>query len=121
MGIIKKYSEIVSNKPLIVILFCLLMTIVFIYGATLVKTQTMEYKNMLPQGIDEIKAINMIGSEFNNSGNQLIFVIELDSQEINSTEPKDVRDYRIALYLNEQKKKLVNKKCYWNIKLCNIN
>lgn len=106
MGLIKKYSSVVSTKPFLVILFCLFLTILFVYGATLVKTETMEYKNMLPQGIDETKAINFIGSEFSSSGNQMVFVIELDSQEINSTEPRDIRDYQIAMYLNELGEKI---------------
>lgn len=101
MKIIEKYSSVISTKPWLVILFCIILTIIFIYGSTLVETQTMEYKNMLPKGIDEIEAINLIGSEFDSSGNQLVFVIEIDSQEISSTEPRDVRDYKIALYIDE--------------------
>jgi len=101
MKIIEKYSNVVSTKPWMVIIFCIILTLILIYGSTLVEMQTMEYKNMLPQGIDEIESINFIGSEFDNSGNQLVFVIEIDSQEINSTEPRDIRDYKIAMYINE--------------------
>ncbi len=106
MGLIKKYSELVSDKPILVLLFCLIFTLILIYGATLVKTETMEYRNMLPQELDEIKSINLVGNEFNSSGNQIIFVIETDPKEINSNEPREVRDYKVALYVEELGEKI---------------
>lgn len=106
MKIIDTYSKIVFNHPWMVILFCIIISIVFIYGAMNTQTSSMNYQDMLPSNLDEIKAINLVSDEFISSGSQLLFVIETDPNYLDSDEPRDIRDTRVINYLDELSQKI---------------
>jgi uncharacterized protein len=100
MMILDKYSKIVTKHPFAVIIFCLIISAFFIYGAMQTKTSSMNYGDMLPEKLEEIKASELIKDEFPTSGAQLLFVIEINPNEINSDEPNDIRDVRVAEYID---------------------
>jgi len=97
--ILKKYGSIVANHPLAIIVVVVLITAVALIGVSSLKMESMDMKDMLPEDIPAINAINFVEDEFGGTDSGII-VIEIDPKQNNSDEIRDVRDYRVMNYLD---------------------
>lgn len=102
---IEGYGRFVAKRPYIVLGIVLVLTLVCFIGASLVKTKGTSYKDMLPENVDEINTMNFIGDEFGLSAESITFVIETNPLYYESDEVRDIRDPRVAEYIDilEQK------------------
>lgn len=98
-GIIKKYALFVTKNPFVVIVLAILITIFAIHYSGMIKNESVDYKNILPESIEVIKANNIFEDNFGTTDTVSV-VLELDSQVIGSTEPKEISDYRIIEYMD---------------------
>ncbi|MDD3159515.1 MAG: MMPL family transporter [Candidatus ainarchaeum sp.] len=108
MKIVNNYSRFLAHHPWTILLVGLLLTGLFIYGATLVQMESIDYSKAIPSNYKEIKAFNFIKDEFGTTGSALTFVIRLD-EENGESEINDIRDVKVLNYINlisEKSKKI---------------
>jgi len=103
--IVERYAEFVAKKPQIILGFIIAFTLISFVGMSLVKTEGMSYKDMLPENVEEIDAINYISDEFGTSGESVIIIAEINPKYANSNEVRDIRDPEVIKYTDilEQK------------------
>ena len=103
--IIERYAEFVAKKPQIVLGVVIVFTLISFVGMSFVKTEGMSYRDMLPEDVEEINAINYIADEFGTSGESIMIVAEINPKYANSNEVRDIRDPEVIEYLDilEQK------------------
>ncbi|MCD6367464.1 MAG: MMPL family transporter [Candidatus Aenigmarchaeota archaeon] len=103
--IIERYAEFVAKKPHIILGVMIVFTLISFVGMSLVKTEGMSYKDMLPENVEEINAINYIGDEFGTSGESVMVVVEISPKYANSNEIRDIRNPEVVEYIDilEQK------------------
>ena len=103
--IIERYAEFVAKKPQIILGVVILLTLISFIGMTLVNTEGMSYKDMLPENVEEINAINYIGDEFGTSGESVMIIVEINPKYVNSNEVRDIRNPEVIEYIDilEQK------------------
>ncbi len=109
MKAVERYARLVARRPGLLIAVLMLFTFVSLFGMSLVRTQGMSYRDMLPQNIKEIKAINYIGDEFGTSGESIILAISTGPGVSGSDEARDVRNPDVMAYADilEQKIRMV--------------
>lgn len=98
-NLIPAYSRIVSNHPYIVLAIALLITGLALVGSSKVQTESMNYKDMLPDDLEVITALDYINDQYGGSDSATI-AIELLPNYKNSDEPRDVRDPKVIAYVN---------------------
>jgi len=98
-NIIQTYSKSVSNHPYIVLAITLLITGLALLGASNIQTESMDYKDMLPDNLEVITALDYINDQYGGSDSATI-AIELVPNYKNSDEPRDVRDPKVISYIN---------------------
>ena len=103
--IIEKYAEFVAKRPQIILGTVILLTAISFMGMGLIKTEGISYKDMLPENVEEINAINYIGDEFGTSGESVMIIAEINPKYANSDEVRDIRDPEVIKYIDilEQK------------------
>ncbi len=103
--IIERYAEFIVKRPQIILGVVILLTIISFMGMTLVKTEGMSYKDMLPENVKEINAINYISDEFGTSGESVMIIAEINPKYANSNEVRDIRNPEVIEYVDilEQK------------------
>jgi len=103
--IVEKYAEFVVKRPRMILGAVILFTIISFIGMSLVKTEGMSYKDMLPENVEEINAINYIGDEFGTSGESVMIIVEINPKYANSNEVRDIRNPEVIEYIDilEQK------------------
>lgn len=97
--LIKLYSAFVANHPYIILLIVIIITGFAFVGAGKIQTESMDYKDMLPDDIEVMVALEVIGDQFGGSDTVMI-AIELEPQYMNSDEPRDIRDPEFIKYLD---------------------
>jgi predicted RND superfamily exporter protein len=98
-GIIDRYSEFVVNHPFIVLVIAMVLTGISVWASGFVTTTDMNYKDMLPEDREEIKALYFVSDEFVSSSDSVSIVVEIDPHYQNSTEPRDVRTIETLEYM----------------------
>ena len=103
--IIERYAEFIAKKPQIILGVIIAFTLISFVGMSLIKTEGMSYKDMLPENVEEINAINYIGDEFGTSGESIIIIAEINPKHANSSEVRDIRNPEVVEYIDvlEQK------------------
>lgn len=99
-NLIYSYSKFVSNKPHVILIMSLIISGIMFYGFINLKTNSMDYEDMLPQKNPVVDSFNIISEEFGGE-NSAIIVIEIDNSVSNSNEPIDVRDPRVINYIDK--------------------
>jgi len=98
-NIIKSYSGFVANHPYVILFLVLIVTsFAFVYAGN-VQTESMDTKDMLPDDIEVMVALDTIDNQFGGSDSVMI-AIELKPEYKNSDEPRDVRDPDLINYIN---------------------
>lgn len=103
---IEKYANFVTKKYRTIILLSIVITLIMFFGFTMIKTESMTYKKMVPTWIPTLKALNFIGDEFGQSGQSAIIIIEVDPAYDNSAEIRDVRDPKLIEYMDTLEQKI---------------
>jgi len=103
--IIERYAGFVAKKPQIIFGVVIVFTLISFVGVSFSKTESMSYRDMVPENIDEINAIYYIGDEFGTSGESVMIIAEINPRYANSNEVRDIRDPEVIEYLDilEQK------------------
>jgi len=103
--IIERYAEFVAKKPQIILGVVIVFTLISFVGMSFVKTEGMSYRNMLPENVEEINAINYIADEFGTSGESVMVIAEINPKYANSNEFRDIRNPEVVEYIDilEQK------------------
>jgi len=96
--IINNYASFIARHPWIIILIVLLISIVSFHYAQTIKTKSMDYKTMLPDNLEVIKAMDLLDDDFGGS-NSVMFAIELNPED-NYSSIKDIRDPKVIKYMN---------------------
>ncbi len=97
--LIKLYSGFVANHPYIILLIVIIVTSFAFVGAGKIQMESMDYKDMLPDDIEVMIALDVIGDQFGGFDTVMI-AVELDPQYKDSDEPRDIRDPEFIKYLN---------------------
>lgn len=93
------YGKIVANKPWIVLIVTVLLTIVMFYGMTQIKNQDVDFETILPEDLEEMVAFQRLNNEFGERSSALIYV-EVSPESLGSDEPQDIRDPRVLDYVD---------------------
>jgi uncharacterized protein len=93
------YGKLVSTKPLITLILAILVTVAMFAGMSRVEQSDINFRTVLPQDIEELKAFNLLEDEFGDRSGAKIFVY-LDPSIPNSNEPTDIRDLEILNYVD---------------------
>jgi len=103
--IIERYAEFVAKEPQIILGVVIVFTLISFVGMSFVKTEGMSYRDMLPENVEEINAINYIGDEFGTSGESVMIIVEINPKYANSNEVRDIRNPEVVEYIDilEQK------------------
>ncbi len=103
--LIERYAEFVAKKPHVILGLVIILTIVSFEGMSLTKSEGVSYKDMLPENVKEIDAINYVNDEFGISGESIMIIIEINPKYANSNELRDIRDPKVIEYIDilEQK------------------
>ena len=104
-GAVEKYARFIAKKPEVILIAVVLFTLISFIGMGLNKTESMSYRDMVPENVEEIDAIFYIGDEFGVSGEQAIVIAEINPKYPNSGEVRDIRDPEVieCLDILEQK------------------
>lgn len=105
-SIFSKYSDFLVDNDVSVLIISLSIIIVFSISALGVEITAPEYDDMVPDGIESIEAMEFIEDEFGASGETANILIEVDPRNVNSTEPRDIRDPEVLRYMNTIQQKL---------------
>ena len=97
--IIKIYSKFVSDHPYIILLLVLILTSFAFIGVGKIEMESLGYEDMLPDDIEVMIALNVIGDQFGSTDSVMI-AVELEPQYKDSNEPRDIRDPNFINYLN---------------------
>ncbi len=96
--LIERYADFVAKKPHVILIIVVILTLISFVGMSLVKTEGMSYKDMLPENVEEIDAINYIADEFGTSGESAIIILRTNPNYVGSNEIRDIRDPRVVEY-----------------------
>jgi len=99
MGLINQYAELVTNKPVLVLIIALVFTGAMLYSVTKLQMINIDYEDILPEGNEVIDAFDFVKNEFGGLDSAII-VIEIDPSSANSNEPSDIRDPRVMRYID---------------------
>jgi len=94
---IEKYSHFLVSKPLLVIGIILILVFFSTIFAGRIENETTNYSNSLPDDVPVILANNIFSDNFGSTESASI-VIELSSNNLNSNEPRDIRNSEIITY-----------------------
>lgn len=95
--IINAYARFLSEHPVLIFIIMLSLTIGAIDQAQHVDIGESDFKDFFPNDLEVIKALDDIENAF-GSTDQANYVIYLDPNNIDSNEPRDIRDPKILEY-----------------------
>ena len=95
--ILNAYAKFVSKHPIIVLLIVVFISVIAIQQAQSVQTKSMDYKDMLPDNLEVIKAMDLLNDNFGGSDSAM-FAIELYPEDKESA-IKDIRDPEVIKYI----------------------
>jgi len=96
---INSYARFVAHHPVIVILLAVMLSVVAIQQAQTIQTKSVDNKNMLPDNLEVMKAMDLLDDQFGGTSS-MMFALELDPVDINSS-IKDIRDPRVLDYMDK--------------------
>ncbi|MFH1642121.1 MAG: efflux RND transporter permease subunit [Nanoarchaeota archaeon] len=96
--IVKNYSGFVSYHPYLMVLLVISISVFAVFEAKNIQMKSMDYKDMLPDDIEVMKTLEIIGDEFGGTDSAMI-AIEVVPNHKGSDETRDVRDPDIIKYL----------------------
>ena len=101
MKVLKKlvdtYARVVSKHSVIVLLLVIFILLIAFQQAKNVHTKSMDYKDMLPDDLEVMKAMDLLNDNFGGSDSAM-FAIELDSEN-NESKIDDIRDPEVIRYI----------------------
>jgi predicted RND superfamily exporter protein len=99
--IIENYSNILTERPFIVLAVITAVTVLMASGATSVETVEQNNEDLLPDTIESVDAFDIIGAEFGQSGGGSTYTILIETapNHKNSNEIRDVRNPRLLNYM----------------------
>jgi predicted RND superfamily exporter protein len=100
----EKYGQIVSSKPILVIIIALLITGFLFIGISKIKNEEVDFDTVLPEDLPELIAFQILEDEIADTASIVIFV-ETNPSIINSNEPQDIRDPRVVRYIDKLSQK----------------
>jgi len=91
------YGEFVARRPLIMLGLVFLVLFTAFYGASLMKTATMDNRDIIPEGIEVIEVFSLVAEKFPGNTDSFQMAIELNSRahDANIT---DIREPNILKY-----------------------
>ena len=101
--IIDKYTTFLTNNPTLIFGICLILIILGGIWSGLVKNETFENRDSIPDSEPVIKAYNRFSDDFGSTDTVLI-VLESDPKYMNSNEPRDMRDPEVIQYVERLEK-----------------
>ena len=105
-GMVEKYARFIAKKPHAILIAVVLFTLISFIGMSLNKTESMSYRDMVPENVEEIDAIFYISDEFGVSGESAIVIAEINPKYPNSGEVRDVREPEVIECLDILKQKI---------------
>ena len=96
--ILNAYAKFVSKHPIIVLLIAVFISVIAIQQARNVQTKSMDYKDMLPDNLEVMKAMDLLNDDFEGSDSAM-FAIELFPKDKESA-IKDIRDPEAIKYIS---------------------
>ncbi len=94
-NIIKKYSKFVSLHPYLVLFLVIIVTVIGANYAKTIQTKNLDYKSVMPNDLEVIKAMDILDDKFGGSDSLMIEVELSDDGKI-----KDIRDPEVINYIN---------------------
>ncbi len=104
--VIEKYASFVAEKAHVILAAVILFTLISLAGFALTKTESMSYRDMVPENVEEIDAIFFIADEFGTYGESAMVVAEINPAYANSTEVRDIRDPEVIRCLDVLEQKI---------------
>jgi predicted RND superfamily exporter protein len=98
-GPLRAYARFVPSHYLAVIIAVAAITLAATILSANVTTKSMDYKDMVPEGIEVMQTMNLISDAFGGTSSAMV-VIQLDPRYANSTEIRDLRDHRAIQYMD---------------------
>lgn len=98
MKLIRPYAKFVSNKPSIMLLIVILLTLFAFSLSQNVGTVSSDNKDTLPDDIPVIQAFNIIEDNFGGS-DSIMIAVEINPQIRASNEVRDIREPEVMKYL----------------------
>lgn len=99
--ILRTYSEIMAEKPVLVLILVILATSVLAYGSTNVRTVEQSTEDFLPDSVPSIAAFDTINAEFSSAeATSYTILIKTDPRNAGSNEIRDVRNPELIRYVD---------------------
>lgn len=99
--LLKTYSEIMAEKPVLMLILVILLTSVLAYGSTNVRTVEQSTEDFLPDSVPSIAAFDTINAEFSSAeATSYTILIKTDPENPNSNEIRDVRNPELIRYVD---------------------
>jgi predicted RND superfamily exporter protein len=98
---IRRYSQIITNRPGTVLVLITMLTVALAAGATSIETVNQSNEDFLPDTIESVRAFDIIGAEFGRGGGGSTYTVlfETSPNYANSTEIRDVRNPELLRYI----------------------
>lgn len=97
--LIERYSKFVTNRPFIVLMAVIVISVLAIVMAGTIKVNSTEQRDFLPKDVEVMNTLFKIEDEF-GSTNMVFLVVEIDPQYSKSDEVSDVRDPVVIRYMD---------------------
>ncbi len=95
--LIKLYAKFASNRPFILLIIVIIISILTFFSSTNVGTKTMDNEDTLPDGLDVIESFKIIEDSFGR-GDSILIAIQLDPINFNYTKNRDIKHIKIVEY-----------------------
>jgi predicted RND superfamily exporter protein len=93
------YGKLIARRPLIIIGVVILLCFGAYIGLTRLDISSPSMEELMPKELEVIKTTDYLKDEYGTIETGVI-VVEIESQDINSNEVKDIRDPRAVNYVN---------------------
>ena len=99
--LLKTYSEIMAEKPILILILVIISASVLAYGSTNVRTVEQSTEDFLPDSVPSIAAFNTINAEFSSAeATSYTILIKTDPRNPESNEIRDIRDPELIRYVD---------------------
>ncbi|MFW6220604.1 MAG: efflux RND transporter permease subunit [Nanoarchaeota archaeon] len=95
--LIKLYAKFASNRPFILLIIVIIISILAFFSSINVGTKTMDNEDTLPDGLDVIESFKIIEDSFGR-GDSILIAIQLDPINFNYTKNRDIKHIKIVEY-----------------------
>ncbi|MBN2881309.1 MMPL family transporter [Candidatus Woesearchaeota archaeon] len=98
--LIDMYAHFLSNHPFVIIGLISVLLFISSITSSWIENKNMDYKGMLPDDVEVIRANNMFTDSFGSSESAM-FVLEINPKTVSSNEVRDIRDARVFSYVDK--------------------